>query len=199
MSNNQKGIDSASKAPDTQMVDKNEDIEDKDTDSLAETTEVQSTPDNEIVENSGDQILERLEIEAPDIFTTLGKEQRKKLVSIVATHHKVTTHYRGPLPPPKDIEHYNNSIPDGANRIMTMVETESQHRIEMEKKIVSSQISQSGRGQHYGLILGILGILAGSAVALLGHDWVGVTIAGSTAVSLVYAFISGQRSQRSPE
>lgn len=38
--------------------------------------------------------------------------------------------------------------------------------------------------------------MAGTVVTLMGHDVVGVDIAGTTVISLVYAFITGQRSQR---
>ncbi|WP_417999900.1 DUF2335 domain-containing protein [Kiritimatiella glycovorans] len=104
--------------------------------------------------------------------------------------------HRGPLPPPEDIALYNRHITNGADRIMSMAEKQSDHRRNMERIIVTSQTSQSGRSQLFGLLIGLFGITAGAIVATMGHDWVGGGIAGTTVVSLVYAFITGQRSQR---
>ncbi len=90
---------------------------------------------------------------------------------------------------------YNEAVPNGADRIMVMAEKQSAHRIEIESLVIRSQQEQSGRGQIFGLVIGLFGILAGAAVACLGHDSVGGVIAGTTVVSLVSAFIAGKQRQ----
>ena len=152
-------------------------------------------PPKDVEASPGNDVLQRLEIEAPEILRQLPKEQRRKLLSIVTTH-SVTKHHQGPLPTPEDIALYNQHIPNGADRIMVMAEKQADCRREMERSIVTSQNSQSARGQLFGLLIGIFGIVAGAIVTLMGHDVVGGGIAGATVVSLVYAFITGQRAQR---
>ena len=144
------------------------------------------------------EVLERLEIEAPGILSKLPREDRAKLLHIVTSQRLMKSH-RGPLPPPEDIALYNKHITNGADRIMSMAEKQSDHRREMERPLVTCQTGQSTRGQIFGLLIGLFGITAGSIVALLGHDWVGGGIAGATVVSLVYAFVTGQRYHTSPE
>jgi uncharacterized membrane protein len=138
-----------------------------------------------------------LEVEIPEVLAALSKNQRKRLLSVMQAI-KVSESHSGPIPRPGDIAEYNKHIPDGANRIMTMAEDQSKHRIEMEKIVVTKQQQQSTRGQIFGLIIAIFGISAGSIVAVMGHDAVGGAIAGTTVISLVYAFVTGRRQQRQP-
>lgn len=59
-----------------------------------------------------------------------------------------TTVYSGPLPPPSILAQYNTVLPDGAERIMRMIEVQSQHRQGLE--------SYALRGEHHRSILGML-------------------------------------------
>ena len=65
-------------------------------------TEYASPAESGTIEDSCRDVLERLEIEAPEILEALPKEQRDKLVQIVTTQMVMRSH-RGPLPPPEDI------------------------------------------------------------------------------------------------
>ncbi len=138
-----------------------------------------------------------LEVEAPEVLASLSKDKRKRLLAVMRSVTLTKTH-SGPIPRPEDVAEYNRHIPDGANRIMQMAEEQAKHRMEMERIIVTNQQAQSGRGQVFGLIIGLFGIGAGGTVAVLGHDVVGAAIAGTTVVSLVYAFITGRRRQQQP-
>ncbi len=169
----------------------------KQTDLVLSEENVQvSEPELEVAAgNSCCDILEKLEIEAPEILSELSVDKRKKLIGIVAARYEMQSH-SGPLPRPEDIALYNEHIPDGANRIMTMAEEQAKHRQGMERKMVEGAINQSGTGQKFALVIGITGIVAGTIVTLMGHDVVGGGIAGATVISLVYAFITGQRAQK---
>jgi len=144
--------------------------------------------------NAG-ELLKIVERNAPDVLSGVPKDRREKLVSAVAAYVVSKTHC-GPLPPPEDLAVYDQHIPGGADRIMKMAEKQSDHRIAIETRVISSQQLQSGLGQIFGLVIAVFGISSGAYVALQGHDAVGGVIAGTTVVSLVYAFISGQRAQR---
>ncbi len=130
-----------------------------------------------------------------DIFSSLPEEKRAILVRKVRSL-TLAKSYCGPIPSPEDIALYNQHIPDGADRIMRMAEKQADHRISIEKTVITAQQKQSARGQIFALIIGMFGIGVGATVVLLGHDAVGGAIAGTTVISLVYAFISGRRSQR---
>lgn len=141
------------------------------------------------------EVVELLQSEAPDVLKALPKDKRDKLIAVVRSI-VVTKHHQGPIPSPEDIALYNQHIPNGADRIMSMAEEQSKHRMKLEGVVINSQQKQSERGQVFGLIIGIFGITLGSIVTLLGHDWVGGGIAGTTVISLVYAFITGKRAQK---
>jgi len=161
--------------------------------------EVVKSSDNDAPMKSGAscgcEVLKELEVEAPDILASLPKEKRIKLVKMLSAQVVARSH-SGPLPPPEDLALYNQAIPNGADRIMKMAEKQLDHRVQIETVVIRSQQLQSGRGQIFGFLIGIIGILAGSYVTIQGHGVVGGAIAGTTSVSLVYAFIAGQRAQR---
>jgi uncharacterized membrane protein len=146
------------------------------------------------------EILELLQKEAPDVFNALTPDNREKLgntfqAALTKVEIEYCKHYQGPIPPPEDIAAYNQSIPNGADRIMKMAEDQSRHRIEIENRVITSQQKQSERGQIFGLIIGLAGILVGGMLAFLGHEKIGEVIAGGTVVSLVSVFVLGKLSQ----
>ena len=100
--------------------------------------------------------------------------------------------HEGPLPSPRDLEKYNQIIPNGAERIMKMAEKQSAHRIEMEKVAINGEVKQSGRGQNYGFTLAIILILIATLLALTGHEAVACIIGGTTIVSLCTVFVVGK-------
>ncbi len=130
-----------------------------------------------------------------EIISALPEEKQELLIRRVQALMVAKSHC-GPIPSPEDIALYNQHIPDGANRIMRMAEKQADHRISIETTVIVEQQRQSARGQIFGLIIGLFGISVGAWVAVLGHDVVGGGIAGTTVISLVYAFISGRRTQR---
>jgi len=143
------------------------------------------------------EVLEKLEIEAPDILASLPKENRAKLIRIIKSQ-MVMKHHEGPLPAPEDIALYNQHIPNGAERIMALAEKQFEHRRKMESLVIPGKLSSIARGQIFGLVIALFGLIAGTVITLYGHDWVGGILLGTTIVSLVGVFIFGQRQQSKP-
>jgi uncharacterized membrane protein len=112
----------------------------------------------------------------------------------VSTQTTTITH-SGPLPPAEELMEYERVIPGGAERLLVMAENQSAHRIAIEKQVIAEQQRQSALGQRYGFILGLVGLSLGALISCLGHDWVGVTIAGATLTSLVSVFVLGKAQQ----
>lgn len=76
-----------------------------------------------------------------------------------------------------------------------MAEEALRGQIKIGELSLEAQIKQSGRGQIFGLSIGLFGIAVGAIVALLGSEVVGGLIAGSTVASIATAFITGRRRQ----
>jgi uncharacterized membrane protein len=76
----------------------------------------------------------------PRIFE--GVKNKEALLRTVMSISLQRTH-SGPLPDSHTLEEYNRIIPNGAERIMTVFEKQSDHRMELEKKVVGgSNISK---------------------------------------------------------
>lgn len=77
--------------------------------------------------------------------------------------------FQGPIPPPSILRGYDEIIPDGAERIMTMAEDEQDHRHDLEKR----QVGLFERGQWFAFILGLVTIGCGTYLLATGHDVTG--------------------------
>lgn len=105
-------------------------------------------------------------------------------------------HYSGPLPHPRDLEKYNEIIPDGANRIMVMAEKQQEHRFKLEEKAVSAQVKQSGIGQVFGLVVCLVGLGISALLGLYGHELASGILGGGGLVGLASVFVVGKNRQR---
>lgn len=101
--------------------------------------------------------------------------------------------FSGPIPSPDNFERYNNILPGAAARILTMAENQSKHRLEIEKLVILSNIEKEKRAQHYGLTIGISGII-GAVICILGGYPAAGAILGSTSIAgLATVFVVGKR------
>src|SRR6266852_2262753 len=94
----------------------------------------------------------------------------------VAVQLTAQSQWSGPLPSPKDLEHFERVIPGGAARILSMAEQEQRHRIASEAAALGAQIKEGARGQWLGALIAFIAV--GGAVwnAISGGHW-GVSVA----------------------
>lgn len=104
--------------------------------------------------------------------------------------------FSGPLPHPEVMRQYEEVVPGSAERILTMAEEQSRHRISMESKIIPGQQRESSRGQIFGFILCLLLITVGTYAIYCDHEWIGGIILTITVVSVASLFVSGRLSMR---
>ena len=125
---------------------------------------------------------------APEILKAIPEGQRPKLSKVIIEQTQIS--YRsGMLPEPDELAAYNAIIPNGADRIMTMAEAQSAHRLALESTVVRSQQTQEERGQWFGLIIALFFGGCGLYAAVNGQPWFGGVISGTTLVSLVGVFV----------
>ncbi|TSC83527.1 MAG: hypothetical protein G01um101417_510 [Parcubacteria group bacterium Gr01-1014_17] len=79
-----------------------------------------------------------------------------------------------------------------------MAEEQSSHRRELEKKVITSDISRSKWGQILGFIIAVVGLGVSAVVAVWGSAVAGGIIGVGTLASLVGVFMYGS-SVRSKE
>lgn len=129
----------------------------------------------------------------PHIFEGITPKEKERIISIVAMSAKS---HRGPLPDSQTLKEYNEIIPNGADRIMTVFEKQSSHRMEVEKQVIGGQVKQSQLGQIFALIIGLFTISCATYCIVSGFEWSGALLGGGGLTSLVIAFIRGKNYQQ---
>lgn len=117
------------------------------------------------------------------------------------TNHNqiISAQWTGPLPPPAALEKFDQLIPGGADRILSMAEQEQAHRIDCEKQALPLAIRESKRGQYMGVAVCLAAIAGAVIVALLGGPWqVAVALVGVPVLGAVQAFLPGRNQQSKP-
>lgn len=100
----------------------------------------------------------------------------------------------GPIPPPSMLAGYEKALPGGADRIVSMAESQQSHRHEIEKMVIASNIANERLGTIAGGLLAVLGLVGSFSLLLLGKS-----IEGFAAVILELAALAAvfNRTQRS--
>jgi uncharacterized membrane protein len=124
---------------------------------------------------------------------SVSDEQKETLIEVTQVR---SSSFSGPLPPPEILEHYNGVVENGAERIMKMAENQASHRMKLEDKAVTSQLSQSKKGQIFGFIIALLLIASSVYCAFSGYESLGKILGGSTILGLVAIFVTGKLLQR---
>ncbi|MFT6590324.1 MAG: putative membrane protein [Rhodoferax sp.] len=91
----------------------------------------------------------------------------------------MSAQWSGPLPPPGALAQFNDIIPDGAERIMAMVEREQAHRIAHETKELDAATRDFSRGHWMGAVIALSCVAAATYTAFIGTHWsVSVALVG---------------------
>jgi len=104
--------------------------------------------------------------------------------------------YSGPLPHPDILAKYEQLDPGRAARILDWIESQSNHRMQLENQVVRSDGKRPWCGLFFGFVVAIFTVGAGAYVAVQGHPTAGATIATTVVVGLVGTFIYGSESRK---
>lgn len=130
---------------------------------------------------------ELLNPEVCKVIKELNPEQQSIIIKAIRSES-----FSGPIPHPELLIKYEQVQPGFAERIVEMAEKQLGHRIECEDKVVNGSVSESKRGQCFGLIVAVLFLCAATALGLTGHDWLGGVLGGGTLVALVTVFVNSK-------
>lgn len=101
-----------------------------------------------------------------------------------------------PIPPPSMLGEYDDIHRGLADRIVSMAETQQNHRQLLEKQSVEAAIKTEGRGQHYAFVLSLLIIVGALYLIDSGKEVSGSILAGGTLTGLAYLFITGRKKEK---
>lgn len=105
--------------------------------------------------------------------------------------------FSGPLPPPDILARYNDAVPDGAERIITLAERQAAHRMALESRVVDADIKRSNLGLGAGLLVALAGLFASFLMVDRGNAVAGAVVASLDLAGLVAVFVYGTVSRRS--
>lgn len=103
--------------------------------------------------------------------------------------------FSGPLPPPEALDKYNQALPGAAERILAMAEKQSDHRRELEAKVVSSNVFVQKVGPFLGFVVAMTVVVGGMILILRGKDGYGLAAIIAALASLTGVFVYGKAKQ----
>lgn len=106
---------------------------------------------------------------------------------------KTTTYiFHSPVPPPEELAKFNQVIPNGAERLLGMVEKEQVHRHAMD----FADVADAKRGMNYAFVISMTVIVGGFAAIAMGNPVTGSLFAGGGLISVIALFIQGRSYQQ---
>lgn len=149
----------------------------------------------EIEENKEvEDIINLNESDPEKIYKVLEKSPEKMLKIISIAQSKLEYH-SGPLPSPETLAKYKKIDEELFRAIVSMAKNQSNHRIEIEKQVISSDIKSEKRGQWFAFILFLILILGSFYLIYLGK-YLGVAGVVSAIVGGIAIFINNKKTQR---
>ncbi len=109
-----------------------------------------------------------------------------RMLGVRATYAE---HFSGPLPPPDLMDRYERILPGASERIFKMAEKEQEHQHALEKTL--PEIAK--RGQLFGFMLGLSGIVGGVVLVAMGMSIAGFGVFLLSLGSLLGVYMYGQR------
>lgn len=150
-----------------------------------------SNKKSQVTANKNVDKSKEIPVEVAEVIKDLPKEKQQTLIRALS----VKKHYAGPLPDGESIKIYNDVIPNGGDRLMTTVEKQLNHRIDVENIGVRRTFNQSSTGQWMGFAVAIVFGLIAWDLAKSGFT-VAASILGTVdLVALVAIFITGKLSK----
>ena len=104
--------------------------------------------------------------------------------------------YSAPFPPATEMERYEKVYPGFSKIVMERYVKQSDHRMELENKVIDSGIKNSKRGQIFAFILALLTISIGAFLIYLNKDVLGIVAILGALATLVGVFIYGNKSKK---
>ena len=104
--------------------------------------------------------------------------------------------FLGPLPHPDHLREYENILPGSADRLMTMVEEQAQHRRQLEESVTTSNTKLETRGQILGFVIAMTALIGGGYIMASGQSVWGAAVAISAVAGLAGVFIWKSRARK---
>lgn len=124
--------------------------------------------------------------------------QSEPAVQPAAAEADVAELANGDLPSAETVEVYEQVLPGAADRILSMLEEQSTHRMRMERTLVESAARTERLGQLLGLAFVLVVFLVGTWLITTDHSVPGTLLAVADLALLAAVFVHRDRSGSEP-
>jgi uncharacterized membrane protein len=100
------------------------------------------------------------------------------------------------LPPPSEMEQYEKHCPGITRTLMESYIKQVDHRIQLEKHVITSKEKRADRGQIFALILGVISLSGGFVLIAFGMSGFGIAAIIGSIATLLSAFYGAALLQR---
>ena len=125
-----------------------------------------------------------------------GEKSSIPAVILRRTEHRQSSLFAGPLPPPEILKQYNQLVPDAAERILTMAETQAVHRRGIERMAIQSEAQQESWSLRFGTLILVLAFILAGFIGWLGNTTGATAIVIASLSALAGVFAVGSWSRR---
>lgn len=130
--------------------------------------------------------------DAETATTAVLEDPLVEQLAAVQVIQRITSFHSTPLPDAETLSVYANLIPNGADRVMTLVEQETEHRHRRE----SADTQHMARG-HWMSFIVTLGLASGGIwLGLWGHDWLAAALFTTTICAVTASLVVDGKSQK---
>lgn len=104
--------------------------------------------------------------------------------------------FKVPLPAPEMLAQYDQIVPGSAEKIIQLWEEQVHHRMNLEQKAISADISQSRLGSILGFVIAMTAIVCGTILAYLGRPTEGIAAIITALGGIIGAYVWGSYQRR---
>lgn len=124
------------------------------------------------------------------------QDRNDQAMAVRQRQQLISASWTGPLPPPDALQSYNDALPNGAERIVALVERQSEHRMKLEEKVIDADITRSKWGLFAGVVIALAGLAATFFIADRGEPWAAAIIGAADLATLAGVFVYGTAMRR---
>lgn len=110
--------------------------------------------------------------------------------------HFVAASFSGPLPDPETLQAYDMVLPGLAERIVNRWETQSNHRMSLEKSVIEGDTRRANWGLVSATIISLSVLGVSGLLAMHGHETVAGVLAGVDIAALAGVFVYGTNTRK---
>lgn len=104
--------------------------------------------------------------------------------------------FSGPIPPPTYLARYNDVVPNGADRIISMAERQSTHRESLETMVVKGNVANQRLGSIFAFIICVLAISGGFWLINSGKSAAGLASILTPLAGVIAVFFYSKKEQK---